>query len=302
MKTAGLWIGIVGLVAGSVGAGPIDLTQVGGTTPFVAHIDVDAIKKSELGHFILGELAKDDEAVNGLAAIDAMFHFDVTEDLQGLTLLGVGDNPDNAVLMVRAKVDGPHLETLLKANKSYKSKKTLGHVLHSWIDEKKAERTYGVILEDGGVLVGGNPESLKSQLKVLNGGAPTLAKTNRHNLKGLAGTPLVQLSVDMQALEGLEAEAEIIQQARRVTLRVDQKGDQMAATVGLVTGSESDAADLGDVLQGLVSFARLNRDEEPELARLARMLKTSVEGSAVRLELEVPTKDLIDMAKEKGMK
>ena len=301
MKKMGKWIGLVGLAAGSAWAGPLDLAQVGGDAPFVAHIDVDSIKNSRIGHFILGELSKDKEAVNGLAALDAMFHFDVTEDLKGLTLLGVGNNPDDAVLMVRAKVDGPHLVTLLKANKSYSSQKGSGQVIHSWIDEKKSKRTYGVVLDDGGVLVGANADSIKAQLKVLAGAAPNLATSNKHNLES-EGAPMIQLSVDMQALEGLDAEAEVIQQAQRVTMRVDEKGENMAATVGLVTGSDTDAADLGDVLQGLVSFARLNKDEEPELARLARMLKTSVEGSAVRLQMEIPTKDLLDMVKSKAMK
>ena len=302
MKSMNRMALIAGLAAGTTWAGPLDVTQVAGDAPFVAHVDVDALKNSRIGNFILGELSKDSEAVNGLAALDAMFHFDVTEDLKGLTLVGMGANPDDAVLMVKAKVDGPHLVTLLKANKTYTSDEAHGHTVHSWVDDKKSKRTYGVILDKGGVLVGGNKASVKAQLKVLGGAAPNLKNANRHNIEAESGTPMVQLSIDMEQLDGLEAEAEVIQQARRVTMRMDEKGDNMAASVGLVTGSESDAMDLGDVLQGLISFARLNRDEEPELARMARMLKATVDGAAVQIHMEVPTEELINMAKEKGLK
>src|ERR1043165_9078392 len=81
--------GCLGWVAAAV-AGPINMNWVAPDAAWIVHIDVDAVRGSTIGKFIIANWDKEDEAE--LAAVKAKIGIDPVHDLKGVTVFGKSRN------------------------------------------------------------------------------------------------------------------------------------------------------------------------------------------------------------------
>jgi hypothetical protein len=143
------------VLAGSATAGPITRADVAAEPAWVLHIDFDKMRSTTIGKHILEETRKPD-ADQKLAGFTAFTGVDPRQDLFGATLYSPGGAPDDGVVVIYAKFDPDKLVNVAKAAKEYKTSEYQKHVIHSWIDEKKADqgekaRMYGISRQTSGV-------------------------------------------------------------------------------------------------------------------------------------------------------
>src|SRR5947209_15684401 len=127
-----------GLVAAlsTARATPLQRTDVPADPAWLVHIDFDRLRPTTVGQYIMTELEKP-QAQAKLASFQAMFKFDLKTQLHGLTLYGMNEAPDQAVLLVYADFDAEHLATLAKGAAEYQASDHNHHVIHSWIDASR---------------------------------------------------------------------------------------------------------------------------------------------------------------------
>ena len=176
-----LWIGSLFLFALAANAGPLQRNLVAANAVWVAHLDVDRFKETEVGQYVLAEMEKP-EAQNKFAAFQAVFSFDPREDIRGLTLYGTGNRPEEGVLILQGRFDANRLLTLVRAAKDYTSSNHRAHVVHEWTDEKKEAqgrkdaRTVAAF-HSGRLVLGQGRGTVAAALDVLDNQAPNLSST-----------------------------------------------------------------------------------------------------------------------------
>jgi len=80
------------------GATSLQRTDVPADPMWLVHMDFDRLRPTTVGQYIMAELEKP-EAQAKLASFQAMFKFDLKTQLHALTLYGMGEAPEQAVLV-----------------------------------------------------------------------------------------------------------------------------------------------------------------------------------------------------------
>ena len=164
------WIAVAGLAAAQLWGAGFNSKQVAESATWVVHADLESLRQTQLGGFLMSKLTTGD-AANKLAAFAAVFGFDPRQDLNTVTLYGKSKDPTHSVVLAGGKFNESQLVTLLKANGTYQSLTFGRYTLHSWIDADKAAegRKYGAFHPSGVILASRGQEALQEALEVLDG-------------------------------------------------------------------------------------------------------------------------------------
>lgn len=280
-------------------AGPLDRAQVINDPVWVLHVDADGLRQTVVGQHILSELAKP-EAQKKLDSFQAIFGFDLSKELHGVTLYGATQAEEDGVLLVYADFDAARLTTLAEGAKDHKSGIHGRHTIHSWIDEKKQAkngirpRTFAAI--SGKVVIFGQKESrLAEALDVLDGTKPSLL-TNVQ-FAGLAARPaFIQGAARKPELPGNDPNAAILKQSRMVTLTVNEVQRKLHAALSLEAESDEVAGHIESIGRGLIGLMSLQR-ERPEAQEIARGLAVERDGLVVKATLSLSADAAVEIMK-----
>jgi hypothetical protein len=82
--------------------------------------------------------------------------------------------------------------------------------------------------------------------------------------------------------------AQVLKMAESARVLLDEKSDQLNATVVLRSKTPEVAKQMQQIAEGLVALASLNAPENPDLKDLTSNLKCDVNDKTVRLKVSVP--------------
>jgi len=290
------------LVTGmSVGARPLQRSDVAADAVWVVHLDFDGLKPTVIGQYILEQM-NTPEARARLAAFQAVFSFDPRTQLHGVTLYGTGSAPEDGVLVVYADFDPSRLVTLARAAKDSQQTAYRQHTIYSWMDEHKKRRdgghprTYAAI--DGARVVFGQRENRVSQaLDVLDGATPSLASTRLFPQLGAVGdTSFIEAAARRMDFAQFNANAAVFRLAKYARFQLKEVGKQVSATLTLEATDEEIAANMASIGQGLIALMKLQKDK-PESTKLAQVLSLKQEGPQVVVTARLPADEVLGMLK-----
>jgi hypothetical protein len=277
---------------------PFNPKDVAADPALVAHLDCDALRGSSVGRSILSE----PEVSDKLAAVGALFDFDVRTQLHGLTVYTTDAHPKEGVLIVYADFDPNRLITLAKVGEDFHSVTNGSHVIYSWVDDKKKAkegeqpRVYGAIAGHR-VILGQKESHLAAALDVIDGAAPRFSAKN-----GLAEAE----SGEAILLQGLllkfdfddpDGKAAIFKMSKSVRVKLSEMGDNMTAAVRFEAADTNTSTQIGLIAQGLLAVLKLQQ-ADTNATKLANAIVIKQDGSTVGLTLSVPSSELIDIIKE----
>jgi hypothetical protein len=279
-------------------ATPFNPKDVAADPALLVHVDCDALRGSSVGQAILNE----PEVQDKLAAVGAIFDFDITKQLHGLTVYTTEEHPKDGVLIVYADFDANRLITLAKAMEGFQSTTNGSHVVYSWLDDKKKAkagerpRVCGAILGHR-VIFGKDASHLAQALEVIDGNAPGLAGS-----KGLAGPDagesiLAQGELLKFDFDSDDQKAAIFKMSKSVRLKLSELDHNMTASVRVEAADADTAGNISNIAQGLLSLLRLQKADANAL-KLANAIVIKQDGAAVGLTLSEPSSDLINMIKD----
>ena len=287
------------LVGAPVGfAAPFNPTDVAADPAVLFAVDCDALRASSVGRSILSE----PEVQDKLAAVGAIFDFDLRKQLHGLTVYTTEAHPKDGVLIIYADFDADRVITLAKALDGFQSTTNGSKVIYSWLDDKKkakdgeTPRMCGAILGHR-VIIGQNSAHLADALEVIDGHAPTLS-----GAKGLQGAEsgesiLAQGELLKFDFEGDDQKAAIFKMSKSVRVKLSEVANNMTANVRLEAADADTAANMGNIAQGLLAVLRMQKSDANAL-KLANAIVIKQDGNTVGLTLSEPSSDLITMIKE----
>jgi hypothetical protein len=293
------------LLTTSLHAAPFKGADVSSDAKWVMHADIEQLRGTELGKFILEKLNADDIS-NKIAAFSAVFGFDPRKDVDSVTLYGKSEKPDQAVAVIGGKIGADQLVTLLKANSTYESQTYGNYTIHSWIDEKKPYegRQFGVVHGGGKLLISRGAPMLQEALDVLDSKHAVIDPATVLGKSLLAQAPFVVLGADLNAARAAQGEDthenEMMKNVNSAQLGLGERDGSFRFDVTLSAKDEPSAAGLQQVVQGFLAMAAMGAEQNPEFAQLAQQVKTSLDGQTLSLNLAYPVKQMIDLM-EKGM-
>jgi len=287
------------LLALAVHGGPLQRADVANDPFWFLHVDMDALKQTIFGKYVLTEVAKP-EAQQKIAAFQAMFKFDPSKDIHGLTLCGNGQMPQDALLIVYADFDAAHLVTIAGGAKEYKSSEHGTHTIHSWLDDKKPDepRVYAAIV--GNRVIFGQKESrIADGLDVLDKTKANLTASAQYTqLADVSGASIIGAARKIE-LSSSDANAEVFKHSKMFMLNLGEADGRINGNIRMDVDSEEMAQQIQSIGQGLVSLMALQKDK-PDSNKLAQALSLKLEGATITVKLSIAAEDLVGMAKAKA--
>ncbi len=296
--------GICGLIAATLSAqsAPLHRAEVAGEPTFVLHLDVDGLRPTAIGQFLLNQMDKP-EAQGTVAAFQTIFNLDPRKQLHGLTLYSTGKAPEDGVLLVYGEFEPERLITLAKGAKDYQSTANKQRTIHSWINEQKigsngvTPRVYAAFLGERMVICAQKEARIAEALDVLDHKAPSLADGMLFPQLGDSGTTsFLQAAARKLDIPDFAPNAALLRMAKAARLEISEAQGQLRVALNLEAGDEEVSKQMVSVGQGLVALMKLQQDT-PGSVKLADGFSLKQDGTGVAATLVVPTAQAIELMK-----
>lgn len=282
------------ILATSAWAGPVQLKELPAEARWVLHIDAQEVLKSSLGD-IIRDIAADPEVAPKLAALEAIFSFNILRDVHGVTLGGSSTEEDNAAIYIYGSFDREKLETIVKAGDNYNGIPHGAYTIHSWTEKKKngLKRTYGCFGRDDLVIISPNEDAVKTALDTLSGKKSSLAAAMTDmQIKG-DGFIFVAAARGLNEMKGIHPKAAIAKKIRDASASLNESEDKFQGSLNVRTQDVETAEQLLQMVQGIKALGLLGAEERPDLAKIAQTVETESNGATVSVSLSCPTETVV---------
>jgi len=290
-------LGLVSLAS----AGPLEQICVPDSARWVAHVDVQAFWKSQLGQKIQASL--DEEALRKLQSLKELFGSDPVKDLHQLTLYGADADDKRAVAIIRGHLDRKKLLALVALNPAYEELSHKKTPVYRWIDEDDDKTQFGAFAADDVLIISQNRAAAEASLDALQDGSTpqAAAKTPRFTILKDApeGTFVAICAEDLAKLTKDRADASMTQNAQGFVVMAGEKDATLHLTLKLEANLPDAAQQIMQMAQGMMAFVTLQQDKFPQIMPLIKACKLSCQGKTVSLSVQYPSQDLFALIEDK---
>ncbi|RKY05735.1 MAG: hypothetical protein DRP66_10290 [Planctomycetota bacterium] len=285
------------LPASAAIAGGFNKNIVSGDANWVAHVDVEGFNNSAIGRIIRRHLDETGK-LQKLEAFKAVFSFHPLDDIRGVTIYGRGKEKENAVAVIQAKFDKETLLKLLGQNATHKEIKYGKYQIQSWIDDKhkgnEDERQYGSFHGADTVVMGTGLDAVRKSLDVLDGEAKNARQKKVFRLlrKAPRGAVVVAAANGLGKMAEQWDRAVMLKNTNQSCLLIGETEGAFYIDLKLDATSSETAAELTQMIQGVIALLNLTGRDQPKVAELAAAIKLTTKKKLVHMHFE---KDVEEM-------
>ncbi len=297
MKRHILGLGMILLGAWSVTAyaDPLPLKAVPAEAQWVAHIDVRAMRSSDLIRRFYDECIKGRAPAKLLDMVAEHWGMDPRRDLHHVTMYSTKIADGHGVMVVKAKMDKDKLLDVAKRCPTHRSMKHEDYEIHTWTHRPGGkDRQLAGVFQDTDVLVlASNPDLAKAALDVMDGRADSLQDADTPPAAQVpAGTMFLLRAMGIADSEAADKHP-LCAQLDRVDYAKGQHEDQWFGHLRIDASDDDAAARIQTALKGLRAMCWLHLDAVPELQEMLDQVEFSREDNVVRSEFQAPVKELV---------
>ncbi len=296
------------LTAVPVLAAPLQKNEVSPTANWVAHVDLEAFRSSGIGKLVLAEL-QNQGIEQKLQSFAAIFSFHPLQDIRDVTLYGKGRDRSNAVALVDGRFDSQKLLALVRLNPQYQEIPYKGTTLHRWPQEEKKngqsaggpanQMMYGCICDGDRVVLGTGLEAVQQAVDTIQGQAAGTSSALLDQIPQGQGKVFAQVVASgVGQIVGEDPKAALLKQTDALTLTIGETADQVFGELNLQGQSAEMAGNMTELLQGLIAWAQMMGNEQPQLAELAKKLSVSRTDKTTQVRFGAPAQTLFEFLKE----
>ncbi|HZM04441.1 MAG TPA: hypothetical protein VFC44_15670 [Candidatus Saccharimonadales bacterium] len=285
---------------------PVERAVVIAEPAWVAHLDVDALRKSAVGAQILAEMKKP-EADLHFAMLKAAVGNDLRTTLHGITVYGASANPEDGVALVYADLNSERLLSLAQLAEDYRETSHGQHQIASWIDDKRRKkeggkpRTYAAIYQNRLVIFAQQESSLAEALEVLDGTKKNLGQGSDFPKFGAGEPEILQAAVRHLNGHGDGPPAAILKLSKLISLDVREADEKVLANLYLETTGEDAAQQVANIARGIIALMGLPMGN-PDAVTLSKHLSVEQTGANATVRLDIPANDIIAAIKDNAAK
>lgn len=258
---------------------------------WMAHLDMEKFVATKLYEY----LEKDGRFEIKSRDLNRWFKIDVPKDITGLTIFGLDPGDKQAVFAATGKFDKAGLLALLALDKDYQAIPYGSYTLYLTGSDE-----FGAFINDGLIVFSENREAVEKVLDTAAGKTKSFAssKLNAAFKDVSSGTFLSGVVEDLSGLGKEISQSKFVEKASMMFFLAQEKQDNLQVRVQITADSPESAKNMADIAQGLLAMARLGQGEGPRAvpASLVEGLQVKLEGKTVRLELDMPSREVANMA------
>jgi hypothetical protein len=258
---------------------------------WVAHLDMEKFVATKLYEY----LEKDGKFDIKSRDLNRWFKIDVPKDITGLTIFGLDPGDKQAVFAVAGKFDRAGLLALIALDKEHQETPYGAYTLYSTGSDE-----YGAFINDGLIVFSENREAIEKVLDTAAGKTKSFASSKLNaSFKDVSSGAF--LSGVVENLSGLGKEinqSKFVEKASMMFFLAQEKQDNLQVRVQVTADTPENAKNMADMAQGLIALVRLGQGEGPGAipASLVEGLRVKLEGKTVRLELDMPSREVANLA------
>jgi hypothetical protein len=258
---------------------------------WVAHLDMEKFIATELYEY----LEKDGKFDIKSRDLNRWFKIDVPKDITGVTIFGLDPGDKQAVFAVAGKFDKAGLLALIALDKEHQETPYGAYTLYSTGSDE-----YGAFINDGLIVFSENREAVEKVLDTAAGKTKSFAssKLNASFKDVSSGAFLSGVVGDLSGLGKGINQSKLVEKAGMMFFLAQEKQDNLQVRVQVTADTPENAKNMADMAQGLIALVRLGQGEGPGAipASLVEGLKVKLDGKTVRLELDMPSREVANMA------
>jgi hypothetical protein len=258
---------------------------------WVAHLDMEKFIATKLYEY----LEKDGKFDIKSRDLNRWFKIDVPKDITGLTIFGLDPGEKQAVFAVAGKFDRAGLLALIALDKEHQETPYGAYTLYSTGSDE-----YGAFINDGLIVFSENREAIEKVLDTAAGKTKSFASSKLNaSFKDVSSGAF--LSGVVENLSGLGKginQSKFVEKASMMFFLAQEKQDNLQVRVQVTADTPESAKNMADMAQGLIALVRLGQGEGPGAipASLVEGLRVKLDGKTVRLELDMPSREVANMA------
>jgi len=258
---------------------------------WVAHLDMEKFIATTLYQY----LEKDGNFDIKSRDLNRWFKIDVPKDITGLTIFGLDPGDKQAVFAVAGKFDKAGLLALIALDKDHQETPYGAYTLYSTGSDE-----FGAFINDGLIVFSENREAVEKVLDTAAGKTKSFAasKLNAAFKDVSSGAFLSGVVEDLSGLGKEINQSKFVEKASMMFFLAQEKQDNLQVRVQVTADSPDSAKNMADMAQGLIALVRLGQGEgRGDIpASLVEGLKVKLDGKTVRLELDMPSREVANLA------
>jgi hypothetical protein len=258
---------------------------------WVAHLDMEKFIATKLYEY----LEKDGKFDIKSRDLNRWFKIDVPKDITGLTIFGLDPGDKQAVFAVAGKFDKAGLLAQLALDKEHQETPYGAYTLYSTGSDE-----YGAFINDGLIVFSENREAIEKVLDTAAGKTKSFAssKLNASFKDVSSGAFLSGVVEDLSGLGKGINQSKFVGKASMMFFLAQEKQDNLQVRVQVTADTPESAKNMADMAQGFIALVRLGQGEGPGAvpASLVEGLRVKLDGKTVRLELDMPSREVANMA------
>lgn len=322
MRTCLLVVGILAALARPAAGDALDPKLISADARWMVHLDVDGLWATRTTEQLLKPLADLEHVQRERKKFRDALGFDMIDDIHAVTLYGDQFTEGQGVVLIRADVDEGRIAGFLAKQPDYEPTEYTGRKLHAWTDRHHGKKgtLFGCIYRAADsapasssetdapksktlLVVSRNRNDVQKALDVLDGriaslevGNPLLA--GRAESENASQTPIVTIGARGLAEAAMPLRSPVLRHCEVLNLLVGERGDDVYVSGRLVAKSDQSAADVRQVLDGVLAMGRLAGDSNKELQKVIKMAEVSAEGRIVTVQWHGQAADVVRAARE----
>lgn len=270
---------------------------------FVIHLDMEALRSTELWKHVSEQSEDFDLDIDELDDIRREFGIDPLTDVRALTLYKVESEEEPTVVLFSSNSRVDEALEKLQLEDGYRRLVSSGIELHTWSDDSDddEDRMFAYVHAIGAervVVLAANERSAVRAARVLRGEDPSHASAGTLlTLAPARGSFMYVAAAEIPSFDDDEDSpaSQIFGLAQGIQFDVGEAGGYLRAHMGLITNSAEDALNISNVINGLISMARLWGSELGEAVEFLTGVRLSSRGTEVTVDWEFAVERMIEI-------
>ena len=276
-------------------AATIDKANISKDTKFVVHLDLDAFRASKIGITLL-EKIREDEGRKKLDALVEIIGFDPLTAIHGATMFGTGEE-DDGIIVMKHKADNAKLLAFMKLDEHYRKTEHGKHEIHGAGDRGDGKRGYVSFVNATTAVLAASRELAAEGIDLVNGKGAAVKQIPTSLVsagKKAKNTFLVAYANVEDLKEHIDNES-VNQMAKRVAFSLGESDEKFILSIS-VDALDTDAAEnMETMVNGLIGFAKLSQNENPEVKDILKGLKVTRNEANVSVHFSVGVDKLFEL-------
>jgi ribosome-associated translation inhibitor RaiA len=279
------------LITAYANANPYQATNIAADAKWVIHVDVDAIRDSQIVKKAFDACPELKNAGPVFDLIRGRIGVDLRKDLHGILAYGDHDQKHN-VAVVFSTVDRKLLLDMAEKCKDHRVTKHGDIDIHSFTikHDGKTEPAAGAFYKPDVLVFAADAGQVAKAIDVLSGKAPSLTADSS---LPVAGRPVKGATVIVRAMDFPENAKDVVaRKAKSIRIAMGEADGKSFYRALLVMKTPEAAEQIKTINEGLKALGALHLSNDKDLMKLVNGLSTTVQQSTVNIRWEVPTSDV----------